>query len=213
MTAEVQVAGEQLLLRADRSLFWIRTATLVIADPHFGKPDTFRAAGVPLPGGPEETLARLTEAIRTTQARRLVVLGDFWHDRTGVTEALLAALEAWRTAHAGLQIDLVRGNHDRSAPPSGWGSWMETLVEPPFVLTHIPAIPETGYGLAGHIHPGVRLTGRGRERLDLPCFRFGERCGLVPAFGGFTGLASTPPRPGERVFAIADGQVIDVSCG
>jgi DNA ligase-associated metallophosphoesterase len=214
MTAEVEVCGERLVLRADRSLFWPAERTLVVADPHFGKADAFRAAGVPVPGGADEALARLGAAADETGAERLVVLGDFWHARPGRTAALAEQLAAWKAGRAALAVDLVRGNHDVAGPPpAGWGDWHAELVDPPFAFAHFPDPSAAGYTLAGHLHPGVLLFGRGKQRLKLPCFRFGGRVGVLPAFGGFTGLAADVPRPGERVFAVADGSVIAVPAG
>ena len=211
MTAEVVVAGERLILRADRSLYWPRTGSLVVTDLHFGKADAFRARGVPVPGGPQGALDRLTAALAETAARRLVILGDFWHDRIGVTEKLLQTLAEWRSSHLALSVEMVVGNHDRVEPPPDWGAWCDRLVEPPFVMTHYPNRTPEHYVLSGHIHPGVRLGGRGRERLVLPCFRFGDRVGLLPAFGEMTGLHAMRPRRGEKLYAIAGPQVIEVS--
>ena len=44
--------------------------------------------------------------------------------------------------------------------------------------------------LAGHWHPCASLGGRAHDRLRLPCFWLGaERTvGVLPAFGGFTGM-------------------------
>jgi metallophosphoesterase superfamily enzyme len=67
-----------------------------------------------------------------------------------------------------------------------------------------------GYALAGHIHPAVRLTERGGQSLRLPCFWFGARVGVLPAFGAFTGSARVRPRAGDQVFVVADGEVIGV---
>ena len=83
MIAQVEIAGERLLLRPDRSLFWPRAKALVIADPRFGKAETFRAAGVPVPGDSAEPLARLGAALGATAAEQLFVLGDFWHAQAG----------------------------------------------------------------------------------------------------------------------------------
>jgi DNA ligase-associated metallophosphoesterase len=214
MTADVEVAGERLVLRPDRSLFWPRAGTLVIADPHFGKADAFRAAGVPVPGGAAEPLGRLAGALAETGADRLVVLGDFWHARAGLTPAVAAELGAWRAARPGLRVALVRGNHDRAGPPpDGWGGWADHLADPPFVFTHAPGPVAGGYVLAGHLHPGVVLAGRGRDRLRLPCFWVGRRVGVVPAFARFTGAAPVPARPGDRVFAVTDTAVIEVPAG
>lgn len=209
MTAEVEIAGERLVLRADRSLFWPRVKALVIADPHFGKAETFRAAGVPVPGNPSEPLARLGAALDATAAELLFVLGDFWHAREGRTADVVSELAAWRARRPDLIVQLVRGNHDRAGPPpDGWGEWAHDIHIEPFVFAHFPEPAEDGYVLAGHLHPGVVL---GRERLRLPCFWFGPRAGVLPAFGAFTGAANVPIRRGDQVFAVAGDAVVDVS--
>ena len=63
------------------------------------------------------------------------------------------------------------------------------------------------YALAGHVHPGVVLAGRGGDRLRLPCFHFGARVGVLPAFGTFTGMHPIKRDPGDRVFVVADNAV------
>ncbi len=65
--------------------------------------------------------------------------------------------------------------------------------------------------LAGHLHPAVSLSGPGRQRERLPCFLFGERVGILPAFGDFTGGAAVRPRPGDRVFAVAEDEVVPIA--
>lgn len=209
MTAEVEIAGERLVLRPDRSLFWPRAGVLVIADPHFGKAEAFRAAGVPVPGDSAEPLARLGAALDDTAAEHLFVLGDFWHAREGRTARVVDELAAWRAGRPDLLVHLVRGNHDRAGPPpDGWSDWADELRAEPFVFAHFPEPADAGYVLAGHLHPGIAL---GRERLRLPCFWFGPRVGVLPAFGAFTGAANVPIRRGDRAFAAAGDAVVDVS--
>jgi DNA ligase-associated metallophosphoesterase len=210
MTAELELCGQHLVLRSDRSLFWPGPGALLIADPHFGKADAFRAAGVPVPGGTAGPLARLAAALDATAAERLIVLGDFWHSRDGRTDRVASELAAWRASRPNLRIELVRGNHDRAGlPPDGWGEWSAEVAEPPFRFAHFPDPSDEGYTLAGHLHPGVVL---GRERLRLPCFWFGPRVGVLPAFGDFTGAARVTARRGDRVFAVAGTEVVDVPC-
>jgi DNA ligase-associated metallophosphoesterase len=214
MSAEFELCGQRLVPRADRSLLWVEERTLIVADPHFGKADTFRAFGVPVPGDADEALARLARALDDTGAERLVILGDFWHAHAGRTDGVCDHLARWKTERPTLAVDLVRGNHDTAGlPPPGWGAWHTELYDPPFVFAHYPEPSTGGYTLAGHLHPGVLLFGRGKQRLKLPCFRFGDWVGVLPAFGGFTGLAAVVPRPGERVFAVAENHVVEVSVG
>ncbi len=203
-----RIAGEAVTLFADRALFWTRAATLFVADVHLGKAAAFRAGGVPLPrGGTRADLARLAALLARTGATRLVVLGDFLHAAAGRVAALDAAFLAWREAHAALSVILVRGNHDDSAgdPPATWR--IDVVAEPhllaPFLACHMPHSPPTGYALCGHIHPGVLLTGAADESARLPCFVLGRKRAILPAFGGFTGLATIAPAAGQRIVAIA----------
>lgn len=202
------IAGEQVELLAERALHWPRERTLFVADVHLGKAATFRAHGVPIPGGVTATdLGRLSRLIGRTGAARVVVLGDLLHARAGRVPALDDAVVAWRETHRHVHVILVRGNHDAHAgdPPPAWD--IECVADPcafaPFLACHEPVVPASGYALCGHVHPGVRLTGRGEETARLPCFVLGPRHAILPAFGRFTGLALVTPVAGTRLVAIA----------
>lgn len=209
------IANETLHLLPERALYWPRTKTLFIADPHFGKDATFRAHAIPLPEGTTATeLDRLTQALDRTGAQQLIILGDLLHAAKGREPAVLDRVSQWRSRHANLTIHLVRGNHDRHAgdPPAAWDM---RLVDGPtpgpyWVLNHEPLEPEQGYALVGHLHPAVQLTGKGRQALKLPCFWFGAKCGVLPAFSEFVDHGTVRPRQGEQVFVVTQAQVLAV---
>ncbi|HWW70845.1 MAG TPA: hypothetical protein VN089_12960, partial [Duganella sp.] len=50
-TLAIGLAGEQVLLLPEKALYWPREKMLIVADIHFGKAASFRALGVPVPGG------------------------------------------------------------------------------------------------------------------------------------------------------------------
>jgi DNA ligase-associated metallophosphoesterase len=62
-----------------------------------------------------------------------------------------------------------------------------------------------GYYFSGHIHPGIRIRGMGRQHLQFPCFYFGGEYAVLPAFGRWTGTVSIDPAPEDNVFAILPG--------
>lgn len=209
------VAGESLQLLSQRAAFWVRRSTLLIADLHVGKAAAFRRGGVPIPRGTTEAdLRRLSGTLAMTGARRLVVLGDLYHAREGMADETVDLLRQWREAHADLTVDIVLGNHDRRAGPSPphlrFVEYDEPLSDPPFIFRHDPHPHETGYVLAGHVHPAVKLRGRGVRSMRLPCFHFGSRVGILPAFGIFTGTAVVRPRRDDQVFVVADDEVLKV---
>jgi DNA ligase-associated metallophosphoesterase len=215
---KIDLQGEAMLLLPERALFWETRGTLIVADVHIGKAAAFRAFALPLPGGTTSAaLSRLDAAVERTGARRLLVLGDLLHARAGRAARTLAAVTAWRERHPDLEIVLVRGNHDRGAgdPPEEWRVRCvdEPWREGPFAFRHHPEEDPEGYVLAGHIHPAVRLLGAGRQSETLPAFLFRERLGLLPAFGSFTGGARVRPRQGDRVFVLAEGEVVEVRAG
>jgi uncharacterized protein len=213
---DIEIAGETLTLLADHAACWARAATLLIADPHFGKAATFRASAIPVPRGTTSTaVARIDALVAGTAAVRIVFLGDYLHAREGRSPETLRVLADWRLANPRLDLVLVRGNHDRRAgdPPRELGVRCvdAPLVEAPFVFAHHPTSSPDAYVLAGHLHPGAPLSGRGRMRERVPCFWFGRACGVLPAFGDFTGLADVTPEPGDRVIAVADGALMEVA--
>lgn len=212
----IEIRAERLTLLPERAMYWARERTLFAADTHWGKAATFRAASLPIPEAmTSDDLTRLAGMVERTGARRLIVLGDMLHARKGRSPETLGAIAAWRAAHPGLEILLVRGNHDQGAgdPPKDWNVRCvdEPFELPPFVLRHKPGEPADGYGLAGHIHPAARLTGRGGQELRLPCFWFQPHGAVLPAFGSFTGTASIAPRRGDQVFVVADGTILSVN--
>ena len=209
----IELAGEEVLLLPERALFWPRMATLFVADTHWGKAATFRAAGIALPGGTTtDDLARLGRVVQRTGVQRLVLLGDLLHAKAGRAWQTLEAVTSWRAEWPEVEVLLVRGNHDWHAgdPPQEWGFAVVDAPHAmsPFVLLHQPNEQSDGYALAGHLHPGARLQGQGRQRLQLPCFWFGARVGVLPSFGSFTGMAVVTPAPGDRVYVIAEDAVL-----
>ncbi|MFA9477145.1 ligase-associated DNA damage response endonuclease PdeM [Phycisphaerales bacterium AB-hyl4] len=205
--------GHRFELLAQRGAYWHAQRALIVADVHFGKADHFRQAGVPVPWGTAEAnLGRLDAMLGATQAARLIVLGDLFHARTGLSDRLLDCLSQWRQRRRAMEIVVVPGNHDATLADD-----VATLdmhwVEPVWELAglrfeHEPPSQPSAEGacstptLAGHVHPAVRLHGAGRASLRWPCFWFGERVAVLPAMGAFTGMHPVRPRAGDQVVVV-----------
>ena len=212
----VEFGGVPLQLLPQRAAFLPVQRLLLVADAHIGKAGSFRSLGVPVPRGTTaQTLGVLDALLEATGAAGIVFLGDLLHPARGRAADTLAAVAQWRGRHAGLALTLVRGNHDRHAgdPPADWG--VDVVDEPLRVgglaLAHHPVPAAGAYVIAGHLHHCVVLGGRARDRMRLPCFHFGASVGVLPAFGAFTGMHAVRPAAGDRVFAIADDSVREIS--
>lgn len=204
----LELAGEQVALLAGRGLWWPGERTLFIADPHFGKAATFRLSGIPVPESTHEAdLERLSLLLKGTGARRLVVLGDFFHAKLGCNESTHAALQRWRERWAALEITLVIGNHDRHAGPPAASLGIQTVEGPcllaPFAACHEPRAVAGHFALAGHLHPACRVAS-----ATVPCFHRSEVSMVFPAFGSFTGTSRVKPAAGDRIYLTGPHEVI-----
>jgi DNA ligase-associated metallophosphoesterase len=204
--------GEKIELLPDRAIFWAKQNTLYIADTHFGKAATFRKAGIPVSEHTtEEDLQRLEQLLQSTQAERLVILGDFLHARAGRTEPVRTLLFHWKEKFRSLAIILIRGNHDLQSgdpwPELGIECLPDPTVEPNWDLRHLPQESKCRPFLAGHIHPGYRIQGKGRDTLRCPCWVVGPTRIILPAFGSFTGLKNVRLFEKEKAY-LTNGEEI-----
>ena len=209
----IEAAGEALTLLPERAVHWPRERMLLIADAHFGKAERFRMHGVPVPAGTtDENLQMLDRLVALHRVERLVFLGDFLHGRVAASGATLRRLVQWRAGMPALSIELVLGNHDMKAGALPAGLSMVVHSEPltlgPLALCHHPEPVEGAYVLAGHLHPVVKLHGRGHDRVRTPCFVFGERVAVLPAFGAFTGGHRVERQAGDRIWVVAGERVL-----
>lgn len=216
---ELEILGERLVLDGRRAIVWPREQLLFVADTHFGKAATFRRAGLPIsPGSTAADLSRLEALCVDWSPRRLIVLGDFLHARSGNDEHLAKHLIGFQKRIGPISIDLVTGNHDlhAGALPQALQIERHTSLElPPFSCRHHPpeaCAPET-LTLCGHLHPVVQLRENRRAALRLPCFALDRGHLVLPAFSSFTDGLKISLRDYERVFAIADDQVVEVGGG
>jgi len=151
-------------------------------------------------------------------------VGDLFHSRLNKE---LDLFKKWRAAFPDLAIHLIKGNHDILEE-----KWYETagiFVSQPrldkhyfhFVhdindgandFAHQENKPGSGspYYITGHIHPGIRISGTGKQSLCFPCFYFGQHFAVLPAFSRFTGVALIDPARSENVFAIVEDEVMQI---
>lgn len=211
MSLVIELGGEELELVGDRAVWWPRQRSLLLADVHLGKAETLRRHGIALPhGSTAHELARLDRLLTRWPAGRLWVLGDLVHGPTPTGAGWRRTLAAWLSARPGLELVVVRGNHDRHLPPEQLGirSVAEPHLEQGLWLAHEPnALP--GPGLCGHLHPVWSLR-EGRLRERVPVFFWRDQRLVLPAWGALTGGVAPTLEPGDRLFAALDDGAVEL---
>jgi DNA ligase-associated metallophosphoesterase len=194
----VNIAGVAMFADLSGALFWEEQSLLVVSDLHLEKGSSFAARGVLLPPyDTVATLSRLASVIARRDPRRVIALGDSFHDReaharlSGADREMLTALQARR------DWIWISGNHD-PAIPSDFGGVVATEVAiGPIAFRHEP----TGaFGeIAGHLHPKARVPTRGRT-MERRCFACDESRLVMPSFGAYTGGLSIRDDAFTRIF-------------
>lgn len=204
--------GQHLRLLPQKAVFWREERALIVTDIHLGKVGHFRKAGIAVPRGMEqEDLAMLSDLIHEHRPAQVIFLGDLFHSDMNNDWQWL---KLWRGLFPAVTMALVRGNHDilhADEYATAGFELHDQLCIGPFLFLHEPAKHTCdGYPVSGHIHPGVRLFGKGRQTVILPCFFFGERQAILPAFGRFTGNVALKHGTADKVFGIVKNKVIEV---
>ena len=196
--ATVDVAGVTLVADLSGALFWEEQGLLVVSDLHLEKGSSFATRGVLLP--PYDTVAtlgRLAAVIARHDPRRVIALGDSFHDRdahqrlSGTDRDALAAMQARR------DWIWISGNHDPVLPSDLGGVVAQEVAIGPLAFRHEP----TGAAgeIAGQLHPKARVSTRGRS-MERRCFASDGERAVMPAFGAFTGGLSIRDAAFARIF-------------
>lgn len=213
--ARLEFQKEPVVLLPEKALWLPALKSLVVADVHWGKIDHFRKAGIPVPQkGNDRNAETLVSMLNIFKPGRVIFLGDLFHS---VYNDGWETFGQVRNAFLPCAFELVVGNHDilseRQYERHKIQLHKEHLQLKDLLLTHEPLeeIPAGVFNVAGHIHPGANLRGRGRQSVTLPCFFVRSNQCILPAFGAFTGLATIQPKVGDKIFVVASGQVLSMN--
>lgn len=187
MDVAFSFAGESLCPQPCGGLFWPAQSALLVADLHFEKASAFARRGWLLPPyDSAETLATLIGTIEATGARRVICLGDSFHDAGGPERLPAGPRAALRSLTASLDWLWITGNHDDSAGAALGGRVMAEARIGALTLRHEADRFNSAPEVSGHFHPKVAVRIRGR-RIVRRCFAVSASKLILPAYGAFAG--------------------------
>lgn len=205
---DFEFKNQHLQLHAEKAMYWREEQVLILSDLHLGKAGHFRKHGIPVPRQVHiSDLQRVNNLIDHYRPKQILFLGDLFH--SDGNEEWLDFIQ-WSAHHHHVEQLLVTGNHDildREAYQQTRMVLVDEWHSGPFLFTH-ETVSTAAYNISGHVHPCVHFRGLARQGARFPCFYFGPRHALLPAFGEFTGSYPLKPAIGDHVFGVAEGQLI-----
>jgi uncharacterized protein len=208
--------NQTLWLSPARCIFWEEEKALILSDLHFGKTGHFRKSGIGVPQNIyKEDLQRLFTQIQFFKPSTLLIAGDMFHSHANKE---IDFFLKWRHDMPEVSIFLIKGNHDvltnKFYEEANIKVARKKLSVNKFCFTHDIAAEcemddgEDLFTFSGHIHPGIKVNGSGKQSFMLPCFYFSNKHAVLPAFSLFTGLYKLTPKKRDNVFALVENQVI-----
>jgi DNA ligase-associated metallophosphoesterase len=212
------ILGQHFWLSPNRCIFWEEQKALILSDLHLGKTGHFRKHGIAVPQKVFlEDMQRLVDQIAYFKPARIIAVGDLFHSEANREMELF---QRWRNDLPGIEFLLIKGNHDiledswyeRAGIKVYHGQWQLGNIH----FVHDPeeiemTVTTDQYVFSGHLHPGIRFEGVGKQSLYFPCFHFTSTNAILPAFSKFSGHASVRAKKHDKVFAIVDGKIISVA--
>ncbi|ASC70973.1 serine/threonine phosphatase [Halomicronema hongdechloris C2206] len=213
---ELVLGSVRLQLLPQRAVYIEAMRSLLVADVHLGKPETFQAHGVPVSSQINDaTLARLQRLCQTWRPQQLWILGDLFHSQIGLVETVK---EHWCRflEEVAISVHLLLGNHDRPLK-AAWEElsihcWQELVQRDAVLLSHEPQPvmdADILVNICGHVHPRIRLQTT-LDSLRLPCFHWqpSQRRLTLPSFGEFTGGYDIALSGDAVAYGVAEDQII-----
>lgn len=213
---KVERRGELIELLAEKAIFWERKKLLFLSDLHLGKSTHFMKNGIPMPAQTALIdLTRLILLIEAKQPQTVLFLGDLFH--SVFNAEFLRFGEAIAPFLGYIDFLLVVGNHDilplKQFESIGLKVVGAKYTLAPFTFSHEPLLifdKDDFYNFCGHIHPGFRLSGKGKQRISLPCFYCDSKQMILPAFSALAGKMVLPAKKAAEVFVVTQQQVLHV---
>ena len=183
----LQLGDHTLFAHALGVLYWADQETLIVSDLHLEKGSSFATKQVFLPPyDTAATLDQLSRLIRAFEPKRVIALGDSFHDGEGPERLSTKDQLILTTLVTAAEWIWISGNHDPDLPDHLGGIVMDEIVIGGITFRHEPTESLVNTEVAGHLHPCARIRGRGRT-IRSRCFVASSERLIMPAFGAFTG--------------------------
>jgi DNA ligase-associated metallophosphoesterase len=199
---EIRIGADRFIADAAGALWHEAERTLVIADLHLEKGSSFARRGMLLPPyDTTVTLAALAAVISRYRPRRVISLGDGFHDAEGASRLSLDCRAALRALQLGRDWVWVAGNHDPRGPIGLPGDHAPACSVGGVAARHEPR--QGGLGtqgeIAGHLHPVAHIAARAGG-VRRRCFATDTRRCILPAFGAYAGGLSLAHKAFAHLF-------------
>ena len=166
-------------------LFWLEKEIAIVSDLHLEKGSSYASSGQYIPPyDSEETLLKLLDILNKYKVRKVILLGDTFHDK----DAFLRMTSKVRFLFEGFtkkyEVIFILGNHENKIKIEGIKFHQEYIVDNIHFLHE--AIQKNINQISGHFHPVASIK-VSSKKITSKCLIHSNNHIILPSFGEFTG--------------------------
>ena len=185
-------------INKDGILFWSDKQIAIISDLHLEKGSSFGLSGQFLPPyDSEETLTKLFNTIKMYNIKKVILLGDTFHDKNAFSRMSNKVLILFETFIKKYEVIFVLGNHETKIKLENIKFFNE------YFLDGIHFIHQTSkkyiYQISGHYHP-VATIRTGSMKITGKCFIEEQYNLIMPSYGVYTGGLNIKNKIFKKIF-------------
>ena len=165
-------------------LFWFDKQIAIISDLHLEKGSSFGPSGQFLPPyDSEETLKKLSKGIKSHNIKKVILLGDTFHDKNSLNRMNINTQKKLKSLTNLYEFILIEGNHDKNIIYEIPSHKILRLNDIEFIHE---AIVDDRHQISGHFHP-VATIKSSIKKITAKCLLHTNNHIILPSFGTYTG--------------------------
>ena len=182
---KVNFANNILKLQLDGSIYWPSIKTLILCDLHLEKSSFFAKLGDFLPPyDSTETLSRLDITSNKHDVKKIILLGDIFHDEDGIKRLSNKLKNYLHYLCKKYKVIWLAGNHDGTYKPKNAIFCYKYKIKN--INFNHKSLQESANEMSGHYHPKATIKVF-KTKISKPCFLVSKNRLILPAYGSFTG--------------------------
>ena len=181
----IEFYNHKLQINKEGILFWLEKEIAIVSDLHLEKGSSFASTGqfIP-PHDSEETLKKLLNVIDNYKVKKVILLGDTFHDKDAFHRMSSKVRFLFEELIKNYEVIFILGNHENKMKIDSINFYYDYVVDDIHFLHE--AVQKNINQISGHFHP-VATIKVSSKKVTTKCLIHTNNHIILPSFGEFTG--------------------------
>ena len=181
----IEFYNHKLQINKEGILFWLEKEIAIVSDLHLEKGSSFASTGQFIPPyDSEETLKKLLNVIDNYKVKKVILLGDTFHDKDAFHRMSSKVRFLFEELIKNYEVIFILGNHENKMKIDSINFYQEYIVDNVRFIHE--AVQENINQISGHYHPVASIK-VSSKKITTKCLIHTNIHIILPSFGAFTG--------------------------